>query len=217
MIYNSQLDPRWKNARLGPSNLTVGGYGCFICSLCTLAQVDASKLIFHKENHKFITKGGLLISPYAAKHVGMETKSSRSGQGLDEPMPDKDAPCIAITEHYKDKGIPTHFFVYLGDDMIIDPLDRKPIPKRNPYKIKRYRHFSGVKLSQRIIDMNIDLKDILKEAVEFNSKLWNVISEQREMIRNMRSIIEDQDEKMIHIQYELHEKNNKFRDIMTQI
>lgn len=37
MIKLSQRDPRWKNIKLGTSNVTIGGYGCLITCLAMLA------------------------------------------------------------------------------------------------------------------------------------------------------------------------------------
>lgn len=148
MKYFSQISPEWKNEKLGGSDLTIGAYGCFLTSIAILGG-SLNPLELNEEGLKRggFSNYGLLISSTIAKIVGLEAVFNTNG--LNFPRPHATLPCIAITDYYKSRGVPTHFFVYLPDGRTVDPLDLVPEPKENKvYKITGYRHFLGVQVDQ---------------------------------------------------------------------
>jgi hypothetical protein len=80
--------------------------------------------------------GCLIEDTTAAKALNIEfhgkTKTPPVGFGW----------CIAETNHYENKGVPQHFFVYDADTKKrVDPLDLNPVPEENSYHIVSYRLF----------------------------------------------------------------------------
>lgn len=75
--------------------------------------------------------GALVKWDVAARLLGLPYDSQRTSPVL--------SPCIAETDHYKNKGVPQHFFVWLGNGRIIDPLDGKEKPD-STYRIVGYRN-----------------------------------------------------------------------------
>lgn len=129
----SQNDPRWKNLRLGTSDTTFGKSGCFVTSLAMLADVEPTKA-----NELFKTSGvyrnGCLIGdPQKAADV---LRIGYEGKG--DPTSPRGSTCIAETNHYA-PITKQHFFVWIGDGNIIDPIDGKK--KLNNYKIVSFRLF----------------------------------------------------------------------------
>lgn len=62
MIYYSQNDPLWKNVKIGNTNITLGNYGCLVCSVCTLASWFGDEItprVMAKSN--FCFTNGLVI------------------------------------------------------------------------------------------------------------------------------------------------------------
>jgi lysozyme len=63
MIYYSQNDPLWKNIKIGNSNITLGNYGCLVCSICTLASWFGDEItprVMAKSNFMFNAKGEVI-------------------------------------------------------------------------------------------------------------------------------------------------------------
>lgn len=138
MIQLSQNDIRWKNLKLGNSDTTFGKSSCFLVSFAMLSDKDP------REVHDILLKGGALtdsgntIETIAAKLLGLEYH----GRTKNEPLV---IPCIAETDHFKSKKIPQHFFVWLGNGQIIDPIDGKV--KDNKYNIVSYRNITPKKMN----------------------------------------------------------------------
>ncbi len=111
MILHSQKNKAYANLPLPRSGLTMHQAGCYVCAIATLGQV-ADIASFLKTKGAFV-EGGLLLSEVLAKAAGMEYLgvSKKAPKGW----------CIAMTDHYKAVGYPTHFFVVNGN-MMIDPL-----------------------------------------------------------------------------------------------
>ena len=128
MTNYSQKDSRWENVKLGTSKATIGSVGCYLVSFSILTDIDPitlNKLFIEK---KVYQDGNMMVSKKAAQVLGLEHK------GTTTTRPSRI--CIAETDHYKSKGVPQHFFVWLGDGRIIDPLGGKT--KNNPYHIVKW-------------------------------------------------------------------------------
>jgi len=128
MTNYSQKDSRWANVKLGTSKATIGSVGCYLVSFSILTDIDPitlNKLFIEK---KVYQDGNMMVSKKAAQVLGLEHK------GTTTTRPSRI--CIAETDNYKPKGVPQHFFVWLGDGRIIDPLGGKT--KNNPYHIVKW-------------------------------------------------------------------------------
>ena len=131
----SQRDPAYGSRRLGESKLTVHAYGCFLVSIATIYQRDPKELLDVKGA---FTNDGLLVSQVLAKHCGGQTRT------VSKPP---DGWCIAITDHYKGAGYPTHFFCYNHNTKEqIDPLDFPAKVEPVTYNIIQYREFTNIEL-----------------------------------------------------------------------
>lgn len=158
--------------RLGSCKDTIAQSGCFITSLCNLAlNLNTSDKTPSELNKWLIKNGGysdgcLLNSAKGAEGVGLVSKG-RTGINPEHI-------CICETDHWKSKGVPQHFFVYL-DGAILDPLDLNPTWKKNPYKIVSYRVFTvkapqvpkeKEKRSETIITPNNTIPEVVPVLVE---------------------------------------------------
>ena len=124
----SQNDWRWRRNRLANTYLTLGGHGCLITCLAMIARKNPGRI------NKFLTKsgafnpGGMLVVRRACKILGLQYNGiTREKQYW---------LAIAETAHYWQSGYPQHFFIWLGDGQIIDPIDGKQ--KANFYRVKKY-------------------------------------------------------------------------------
>jgi hypothetical protein len=132
----SQKDPAYGYQKLGTSKLTVQGYGCFLCSIATLYQRHPEELL--QVPGAFVGSGNL-VSGVLAKYCGGEAKPATT-------KPPKGW-CIAMTDHYKDAGFPTHFFCVNPDTKEqIDPLDFPAKVEPLGYRIVQYRPFTNTVL-----------------------------------------------------------------------
>lgn len=133
MINFSQNDPLWKNKRLGKARDTFGRSGCFVTSLSMLANVEPERTNALFVMNGIYTAGCLIGNPQKAADV---LNIKYFGKAFDKEPPFY--PCIAETNYYAPK-VPQHFFVYLGNGQIIDPIDGRQ--KMNKYPIVSWRLF----------------------------------------------------------------------------
>ena len=135
MLYYSQNDPRWKNKFLGKTKLTVGGWGCFFCDLCTLYQVDPLEMLKHTE--LWDNNGNIDSNAFAKLCGGVALPPSKTPvKGIS----------IGITNKYAPQS-PTHFVVVDMDaDKEIDPLDFPAVVEKRTYNFYEYRQFTNIKL-----------------------------------------------------------------------
>lgn len=130
MTYYSQLDSRWKYQKYY-GELTFGKFGCFVTSLAMLDGRTPPEVASVLRANGAFTSGGLLITEKAKSALGLDY-----GGKITIPP---DRVCIAETDAYKSKGVPQHFFVWLGNGRIHDPLGGENIP--NKYNIVSFRLF----------------------------------------------------------------------------
>jgi hypothetical protein len=133
----SQRDPLFKNQKLGKSSLTVGDYGCFLCSIATLYQKSPAELLGVAEA---FDDQGILNSNILAQCCGgtAGTKTTDAPEGW----------CIAQTDHYASKGFTQHFFcVNVKTKEQIDPLKFPAAIEPLTFNIQSYRPFTNVALT----------------------------------------------------------------------
>ena len=169
MIPLSQRASLWKNNRLGTCpDETFGSAGCKLFSLCMAYSLDPIAT-----NQLFIDKGvyssGCKIDDStAARVLGVKYEGKTTAY--------QNSICIAETNHYENMGIPQHFFVWLGNGRIIDPLNGTE--KNNSYKIISFRLFRPKEESMewsRFHEINIEV--LRKVRNQLFGKVDNVACE----------------------------------------
>jgi hypothetical protein len=114
--------------------VTFGNDACFLISFCNLLSIlgvaELDPLEFNKKAYK---SGCMANAAYWASLYNLTYLKTTS-----KPL----KVCIAETNYWKAVA-PQHFFVLRPDGMIIDPLDLKPVWKKNTrYGIVSYRIFT---------------------------------------------------------------------------
>lgn len=155
MIKYSQSDPRWANHKLGTCNDTIGQSGCFITSLAMLAYKTPLEV------NDILLKGNGFVNGCMVNSERASSLLNLSYYGISKTEPDY--PCIAETNFYAPK-VPQHFFIWLGQGKIIDPLGGKE--KDNPYPIISFRLFKIKNNDMTDEQIKNILKDYIKKRPE---------------------------------------------------
>lgn len=182
--YYSQKDPKWAGIQLGVcKNETIGKSGCAITSLCNFFVSTSSNQ--EKENPKEMNEwckknayvqGCLLNMSTFAKLRKMTYEKV-----LKKPKVEK---CLAETDYYKKSGVPQHFFLWRSKDgKIVDPLDKKPDWKKNPYPIVSWRVFKEIK-PQKIVLTKSDSVVVSSTPVDAISKNASKIVQDESLPKN---------------------------------
>lgn len=136
MIKLSQQDNKWKNHRLGTGNNTIGSHGCAITCLSMMAGVTPDYTNNLLRDNKGYYNKDLVIWQTASQLLGLEYNSRT----------DKQVYTPTIMRVFS-RTIPMHFVIWMGGDLIIDPLDGRE---------KQYRTSGYTFHSWR----NVKLKDL---------------------------------------------------------
>lgn len=132
----SQADKRWSGEQLGTCDSeTIGKSGCVITSIAMLAGTTPDVVNDLLRTRNGYANGCITKWDVAANLLGLPYDTERTKPVI--------SPCIAETDNFKSRGYPQHFFVWLGNGNIIDPLDGKE--KANPYHIVSYRNIGLAK------------------------------------------------------------------------
>lgn len=129
MIPYSQKNKKWANRKMGDTHCRMKRYGCFVTALAIVDGRTPDKVLDILNRSNCFTSEGELLSETAAKVLGLEY------HGVEEEYPGR--ACIAETADYANVGVPQHFFVWIGNGNIIDPLDGKI--KKECYNVVTYR------------------------------------------------------------------------------
>ena len=123
MLLYSQNNPKWKNIKIGKTNLSIGGFGCF---LDCYAMIDGRPPDVINE---IFTRDGV-YSDGLAKHTPTLTddtlidskKACRSLNLIYDGYVDEDPHKLCVAEVRSGyKFPPRHFVVWLGNGRIADP------------------------------------------------------------------------------------------------
>lgn len=122
----SQRDPRWRDVKLGFSNLTIGGYGCFLTCLAWMVgkTPDVVNDILRKANAFGGADRSLIISDRAAIALGL----GYFGIEYDVNKEPDWFPNIKEVDMSPAPGKQQHFVVRIkdgGKKFILDPWDGK--------------------------------------------------------------------------------------------
>lgn len=132
----SQRDPRWKNIKLGFSNLTIGGYGCTITSLAMLLNTCGHKETPKTVNEKLKARkgfvGALLVWGAVEKEWNVKfVKRSQTYNNIEvawyvyaKKMP------VIVKVYAPQIGAISHWVLYVGDRYMIDPWTGKGLPTK---------------------------------------------------------------------------------------
>ena len=138
-----QRDSRYKNVKIGKSNLSFQNYGCFICSLAYMVKRDPLVVMKELVEKGGVNNEGLVVSAKAAEILGLDLLKGDdkyiAGKMNDiNYMPKFEC----IKEVYLGKS--QHFVVRLIDNngkrLIFDPWEGKYLPI-NHYTFRSYRLF----------------------------------------------------------------------------
>lgn len=139
----SQFDLRWRDRYFPnadksitkPYRLTWGNWGCNGTCICMLVGKDPNQLMdenpdgWQPDGNAYTDK---ILARYGWKLTG------RINVDPNKPLPSRTEPVIAVTNFYASQGQPTHFFLLLPNDQIMDPAPRTKLgetvgPKANKY------------------------------------------------------------------------------------
>jgi len=137
-----QRHPRYKDMKLGFSQLPFQNYSCFTCCLAFLVDKDPSEVHSTLKKEKAYS-GGLIISSRAAKALGLELLQGNSnidGRHTDSNYFAKNKQFTTIKE-VKLNGN-QHFVVRMTDGTIFDPWVGKFLPL-NHYVFSSFRLFKN--------------------------------------------------------------------------
>jgi hypothetical protein len=134
----SQMDPRWKDKRLGASSLTVGKYGCLMTCMTMVANSfgfsETPETVNDKMNAISGFQGALIIPALFPKAVpGMVYASFIQCRDQPAPLAEIDAslaagkPVIVEVDYAPDPGLQNHWIV-LYEKRGADYLIRDPYP-----------------------------------------------------------------------------------------
>lgn len=150
MEHFSQRDPKWRNVKLGFSNVTIGGFGCFMTCESMLTNkwnpVEVNEIL---KKANAINKFGNQDQAKAAKALGLKL----DGKSLLKP----NFICIAETLDFDRPQTvekEQHFFVFApkgtykdDGDYILDPLSYPCKWRKNNYRVRTYRLFHENKMA----------------------------------------------------------------------
>lgn len=134
LIRYSQQDLRWKNQKLGHSALSIGGFGCTLCSVAMLLNGHGLEETPETLNEKLKKRGGFLDAALvwsAVSSLGLQFKNIVLCRDTDAPLQAIRAavqagqPVLLEVDSSPSKGLQTHWVlayeVREKDFLILDP------------------------------------------------------------------------------------------------
>ena len=141
LIPFSQKDPRWKDVKLGKTNLTIGKYGCFLTSLAMLE--GHSPIIINEMfiiNEVYVDEDNIPDKNYLDDYLIDGIRAAKIlGRTYQRVTSKPNILCIAETNFWEGEGSPQHFFIWCPEGSHIDPLTGKR-PLHN-YPVVSWRLF----------------------------------------------------------------------------
>ena len=158
----SQYDPRWKDIKLGFSNLTIGQAGCLITCCSMLADTTPDKL-----NDRLKS-----VSGYADQNLLIWTKLNEAtnnklefqwlnyvynNDGVKQIIADEGACIVRV-----DNAGTMHFVLYIGNGKMVDPLTGTVQPT-SKYPAQG---FADIKVNE-----TVDICQSYKDEISFKDKV----------------------------------------------
>jgi len=136
----SQRDDRWKNIKLGTSNVTIGSHGCTITCIAMLADTTPDVV-----NTRFLSVNGYadgnLVIWDKIKEALPDMYCQKIGWTYDNSDVSKNLPCLVEVDGTP-IGAPRHWVIYIGNQKLLDPWTGKEEPT-SKYKPISYRIIKG--------------------------------------------------------------------------
>lgn len=195
MTFYSQKDSRWKNAKLGNSNLNFYSYGCFVTSYANILEHYGRGLTPLEVNDVGKACGAFSGANLVAQklsealNLSYERVSEYNGGGV----------VIVETDHYKSQGVPQHFYLLdTSTGKMVDPLSLTPDWVKNKYNVVSYRIINNlnkmnkdfVKIIEKITDEKLGDNINGKEQKESAEKLEKFY-EKLEILRKEITFLDD--------------------------
>lgn len=136
LVRYSQQDSRWKNQKLGQSSLSIGGFGCALCSVAMLLSGHGFEETPESLNQKMKARGGfidaaIIWSAAGSLYAGFKFKNIILCRDTDAPLAGIRAainagqPVLLEVDSSPAKGLQTHWVVAYEardkDFLILDP------------------------------------------------------------------------------------------------
>lgn len=195
----SQYDERWKNIKLGTSNLTIGEAGCLITCCSMLASTTPDLL-----NKKLIEIGGyadqnLLIWAKLDEATNDKLKFNwlnyvYNNAGVKQIIADEGA-CIVRVDN---NGI-MHFVVYIGNGQMIDPLGGQVVSTSKYTPVG----FADIKIDKSISD---PLQECLKQHTQLVTEcdlLKKQLTEKDTLISTQAKDLDNKNKEIISLEKKL--------------
>ena len=157
MRKQSQLDPRWKNIKLGTSNVNLGGYGCVITSYANLADTTPPVVNKYLIAHGGFSQGNLVKWSYLPGFIG---RAPYDNNAVKEAIKKYGACMVQVDYDGNPSTIGDHYILYIGNHRAIDPLGGKVVKTSRYSDVKRYIMFDveKAKLAFSKSTMEVDTK-----------------------------------------------------------
>jgi hypothetical protein len=143
MEYYGQRDPRWRDEKLGTSNVTIGGFGCAVTSAAMLCEyvgvkVNPSQLnTWLIENNGF-SKGNLLDW----KVLNKFTNNKLTFAGMKSTWQDKWPQIAEVDLVPHDSDFDQHFVLQISSAWCFDPWENRVRKIEDFGKVKSYRIYN---------------------------------------------------------------------------
>ena len=158
----SQYDPRWKDIKLGFSNLTIGQAGCLITCCSMLADTTPDKLNDRLKSVSGYADQNLLI--WAKLNEATNNKLEfqwlnyvYNNDGVKQIIADEGACIVRV-----DNAGTMHFVLYIGNGKMVDPLTGT-IQPTSKYPAQG---FADIKVNE-----TVDICQSYKDEISFKDKV----------------------------------------------
>ena len=177
----SQYDPRWKDIKLGFSNLTIGQAGCLITCCSMLADTIPDKLNDRLKSVSGYADQNLLI--WAKLNEATNNKLEfqwlnyvYNNDGVKQIIADEGACIVRV-----DNAGTMHFVLYIGNGKMVDPLTGTVQPT-SKYPAQG---FADIKVNE-----TVDICQSYKDEISFKDK---VIGERDSEIKQLKKQLTEKD------------------------
>lgn len=120
MTLYSQLDPRWKDIKLGFSNVTLGSHGCTITAIGMILDETPLSVNERMKQVGGFAQGNLVIWEKIQEAFPNKVESIRRVWFYDNEDVRANIPCVVQVDGTP-IGAPMHFVTYKGEQKLLDP------------------------------------------------------------------------------------------------
>lgn len=231
----SQRDPRWKNKKLGTSNVTIGNYGCFITSIAMVLGTTPDIVNNTLKDNGGYYKGNLVIWQKVVELFGgdMPVVLAPYDNTVAKSYVDRGVPVMVIVDGAP-IGASMHMVVYIGNGKMIDPwtgtieptgkykalkmivyvVGKKEEPKEEKVVYKECIEWQQIKTT-----MNEKFSD--KSRIEYfsdePSRIINEIVVLEEKVARLEKIVDDQTKLIAEFETMSKKKNEELTSVKNKL